>query len=419
MVDVVALRRDFHRHAELGIEEFWTASRVIGELRRLGYTVRFGAEAQDAQARRGVPPPDELAAARDRAIGEGADAALVKAMDGGLTAVVATLGGGKPGPVVGFRFDMDALPVEESADPEHLPALHGFASQHRGAMHACGHDGHTAIGLALAERLAGRDLDGTLVLIFQPAEEGSRGARSMVARGVVDGIDRLFCMHLGTGAPTGEVCGGSHDHFATSKLRVRFTGLATHAGAPEKGRNALLGAATALLNIHALPRFSTSDTRVNVGLLEGGTASNIIARNAHMVVETRARVADVNQELERRVRQIVAGAAAMHDLDHEVTLVGEASTIRCDEELVDVVLDEARHVPGFTSFQRSHVAIGSEDASLLMQRVQERGGKATYMVVGSTTAAPHHSDLFDIDEAALPLAVGLLERVALRSLRAG
>lgn len=415
--DVISLRRAFHRHPEVGFTEFWTASRVVGELTRIGFNVAVGAEVQDPGARRGVPSAEELAAARDRAQRDGADPEVVNRMEGGLTAVVATLAGRRPGPTVGFRFDMDALPIEESTTPHHLPAREGFASGYGGSMHACGHDGHTAIGLTLAARMADGDFAGTLKLLFQPAEEGGRGARSMVAGGAVDDLDRLFCMHLGTGPGMGEICGGSHGHFATSKLAVTLTGVPAHAaGAPQLGRNALVGAATALLNIHAMPRFSTSDTRINVGQLIGGTGTNIIPHHARMAVETRAQDPDVNQELERRVRAIVAAAAEMHELQHDVELVGEAWTISCDDELVDVVLEEARQVDGFYSFQRSHAAIGSEDASLLMRHVQERGGKATYMVVGTSIAAPHHNDRFDFDEEALPLAVELLERVARRSL---
>lgn len=413
------MRRAFHSHAEVGFTEFWTASHVVQALRELGYEVAFGPEVMERSAMMGVPSPAELKHASERAIADGADPAIVAAMEGGLTGVVATRRGSREGPTVAFRFDMDALPIFEAASADHEPLRGGYRSRYDGGMHACAHDGHTAIGLALAGRLAQTDLAGTLRLIFQPAEEGGRGARPMVAGGAVEGVDRLFCMHLGVGVPLGEVAGGSAGYLATTKMVVRFTGVPAHAGhAPEEGKNALLGAATALLNIHALPRFGTGDTRVNVGRLEGGVATNVIAQYARMAVETRATDEAINAELERRVRTIVEHAAGMHGLAHEVEVTGGCTILRCDEEMVDLVVEEARQVDGVQTAQRWRQAGGSEDASLLVKRVQEQGGKATYMVIGTTLAAPHHNDHFDIDEESLSMGVELLERVARRALEA-
>lgn len=417
-LDVKGLRRDLHRHPEVGFTEFRTASKVIEILSSLGYEVLYGADAIDSEARRAVPNVKELDSAYERAVRDGAREEILERMKGGLTAVVGVLHGHDPGPTAAFRFDMDALPVHESADADHTPFREGFGSEYDGNMHACGHDGHTAIGLGLAERMADRHFSGTLKLIFQPAEEGGRGAFAMVERGVLDGVDTLFCMHLGLDVPAGEVCGGSTDFLATTKMLAEFTGLPSHAGAaPEKGRNALLGAASALLNIHALPRFGSSATRINVGVLEGGTATNIIPYYAKMLIETRAADRGTNKELERRVRLIVEHSASMHELEQRISVVGEATTIVCDEELVSWVLDEARQVPGFNSFKNYHKAGASEDASFMMRAVQEKGGRATYMVIGTPLAAPHHNQKFDIGEEALPMAVNLLERLGRRMLR--
>src|SRR5690606_22875639 len=122
---------------------------------------------------------------------------------------------------------------------------------------------------------------------------------------------------------------------ATTKMEAHFYGVASHAGAsPETGRHALLGAATALLNIHAIPRFSSGLTRVNVGVLEGGTAANIIPSHAKMKVETRALSEEMNIDLEKRVRNIIAQSAAMHELEHKIEIIGAAIPISCDQELV-------------------------------------------------------------------------------------
>ncbi|QSO47282.1 amidohydrolase [Alicyclobacillus mengziensis] len=420
MVDMIFTRRDLHQHPEVGFTEFRTASHVVKTLKSLGYQVFYGADAIDLASRRGVPADEQLNNAYERAIRDGADVETLSNMKGGLTAVVATLQGKAPGPTIAFRFDMDALPIIESEDADHIPANLGFRSVYDGNMHACGHDGHTAIGLALAERMTDANFAGTLKLIFQPAEEGGRGAYAMAQKGVVNDVDKLFCLHLGLDTQLGEIYGGSTDFLATTKLMIEFQGVPSHAGAtPEKGRNALLGAATALLNIHALPRFSSSTTRINVGLLQGGTALNIIPYYAKMLVETRAADKDANKELERRVRVIAENSAAMHELDCSVTVIGEATTMTCDEGLVELVLDEARKVEGFSSFHHYHKAGASEDASFLIRAVQEHGGQATYMVIGTPIPAPHHNQKFDIDEAALPMAVNLLERIGRRALTGG
>src|SRR3972149_3335301 len=161
-------------------------------------------------------------------------------MEGGFTGVVARMTGARPGPSIAFRFDIDAHDLHESRDAVHLPAREGFASVHAGAMHACGHDGHTTIGLGLAEVLARlrAEWPGTVTLVFQPGEEGVRGARAMVEAGVVDDASVMVCCHLGAQSRmTGHVVGGISGFLATTKL----------------------GAATAVLNLHAIPRHSAGE----------------------------------------------------------------------------------------------------------------------------------------------------------------
>ncbi|USG67440.1 amidohydrolase [Brevibacillus ruminantium] len=418
MLDLVSLRRDFHMHPEVGFTEFRTASKVAEILASLGYEVLIGPEAMDGDARRGLPPADVLEAAYERALRDGANPQIVEKMRGGYTAVIGIKKGSKEGPTVAFRFDMDALPVLESTDMDHVPQAKGFRSRYEGNMHACAHDGHTTIGLGLAEKLADGNFSGTVKLIFQPAEEGVRGAYSIVQKGHLDDVDYLFCHHLGTNVPLGEVHGASLGFLATTKMVAHFHGVSSHAGAtPEKGRNALLGAATALLNIHGISRFSTGSTRVNVGVLEGGTAANIIPQYAKMVVETRSVAEEINAELEQRVRTIIAHSAAMHELDYEIEVVGGAIPINSDLDLAELAMEEARAVEGFTSFKVSDSnSMGSEDASFMIKRVQERGGKGTYMAIGTDIPAPHHHPKFDIQEEILPRAVALLHRIATRFL---
>lgn len=417
-MDVIAVRRDFHQYPELGFTEFRTASKIVEALKSLGYSVLYGIDAIDPEARRGVPQKREIEEAYARAIQFGANEQILERMKGGNTAVVGVLKGNTNGPTVAFRFDIDALPIRESKDEDHFPQSQEFGSQFAGNMHACAHDGHAALGLALAERFANRDFAGTLKLIFQPAEEGGRGGYAMARKGIVDDVDFLFCSHLGLDLPLGEVHGGNSKFLASSKMKAYFYGVPSHAGgSPEKGRNALLGAATALLNIHAIPRFSNGITRVNVGILEGGTAANIIPAEASMVIDIRSDMSEVKDELVKRVETIVNHSALMHELTCKTEMIGEATMIQPDPEMVSVVLEEAKQVEGFISFKEDcDISLGSEDASFLIKRVQEQGGKGTYMNIGSPLPAPHHHHKFDIDEAVLPLAVNLLARIGKRML---
>ncbi|MFJ7755078.1 amidohydrolase [Peribacillus muralis] len=418
-MNIIDLRRDLHQHPEIGFTEFRTASKVVEALTSLNYHVIFGQDALDGDSRRGVPPAEVLLEAYERALQDGANPEFLQEMEGGYTAVIGILEGKTDGPTVAFRFDMDALPVTESSDPDHFPHTNGFRSKYEGNMHACAHDGHTVIGLGLAEKLADRNFAGTVKLIFQPAEEGVRGAYSIVKKGMLDDVDHLFCLHLGTDVPLGEFHGGSSGFLASTKMAAHFHGVASHAGAsPEKGKNALLGAATALLNIHAIPRFSSGSTRINVGVLTGGTAANIIPAHAKMIIETRSIAEETNEELEKRVRNIVAHSAAMHELDHEIEIIGQAITIRCDQELVDLAMEEARQVDGFSTIKacRESGSAGSEDASFMIRRVQDNGGKGTYMIIGTDIPAPHHHPKFDIQEEVLPRSVELLNLIARRIL---
>ena len=419
-MDIISLRRDLHQHPEVGFTEFRTASKVVEALTSLKYNVIFGKDALDGDSRRGVPPIEVLEETFNRALQDGANPKILQEMEGGYTAVIGVLKGKTAGPTVAFRFDMDALPVTESTDSDHFPQINGFRSKYEGNMHACAHDGHTAIGLGLAEKLADGNFAGTVKLIFQPAEEGVRGAYSIVQKGILDDVDHIYCLHLGTDVPLGEFHGGSSGFLASTKMTAHFHGVSSHAGAsPEKGKNALLGAATALLNIHAIPRFSSGSTRVNVGVLNGGTAANIIPAHAKMIIETRSVTEEANAEMEKRVRNIVAHSAGMHELEHEIEIIGQAITIRCDQELVELAMEEARNVDGFSTIEacRKSGSAGSEDASFMIRRVQDNGGKGTYMIIGTDIPAPHHHPKFDIQEEVLPRSVELLNLIARRLLK--
>src|SRR5688500_3719677 len=180
---LVAWRRDFHAYPELGFREFRTAAKVCEILAQIdGCHVQAGPEVMNGAARLGVPPANLLDEARDAARQAGASAAWISRLGDGLTGVVAEWTFARPGPTLAFRVDLDALPMHESDAATHEPTAQAFRSCYAGRMHACGHDGHTAIGLGLASMVAqnASRWGGRLKIIFQPAEEGCCGAAAMV-----------------------------------------------------------------------------------------------------------------------------------------------------------------------------------------------------------------------------------------------
>ena len=194
---LVAQRRDFHKYAETGWLEMRTSSIIARKLTEMGYPVLIGKDVCLDEARMGLPEAEVLEENYRRAIAQGADPEFVQQTRGGFTGVIATLDCGE-GPTLALRFDIDALGVFESDDADHRPAAGGYRSVNEGMMHACGHDGHATIGLGIAEVLMGiKDkLHGTIKLIFQPAEEGVRGAKSIVAAGHLDDVDYCIGSHI-------------------------------------------------------------------------------------------------------------------------------------------------------------------------------------------------------------------------------
>ncbi|WP_380175500.1 amidohydrolase [Kineococcus sp. DHX-1] len=411
---LVALRRDLHRHAEPGFCEIRTAWRVETELAGLPLTLRTGAQAMDLAHVSGYPDDAERARWADLAVAAGTPADRAAFFRDHGTAVVAEMTGNRPGPVWGLRCDMDALGVVESTGGQHTPHREGFRST-TGQMHACAHDGHTAIGVGLLHRLADRDFPGTLRLVFQPAEEGVRGARPMVAAGVVSGVDRMLAVHLGLDLPVGTVVGGATGALATTKFAVTFTGEAAHAAAaPERGRNALAAAASATLTLLGLPRHSAGETRVNVGTLHAGGGANIVPAQARLTFEVRGSTDRAHEDLRDMALRAVRGVAATYGVEATVEVSGAAAGTTPDESVIDLVELAAKETEGVRDFRRTHAMSGSDDATLFMHEVQRAGGTAAYVLVGGANPGPHHHAEFDVDEDCLAVAVDVLERVVRR-----
>lgn len=411
--EMIARRRDFHRYPETGWTEFRTTAKIAEALIGMGYDVRFGGDFIDPADVMGRKI--DVAREKARAVAQGADPALVEAM-GEFTGLYADLDTGRPGPFSALRFDIDCVDTHEATDENHVPAHLGFASCNPGQMHACGHDGHAAIGVAAAECLKNdKALAGRIRLIFQPAEEGVRGGYAMSRAGIADGADYFFAVHLGLGEPTGVVYGGMDKFLCSTKLDADFTGVGAHAGGePHKGRNALLAAATAALNLHAIAPHAEGATRINVGVLHAGDGRNVIAPRAHMKIETRGETDALAAYVYARAIQVLQGAAAMYDIDVTTEKQGEANTADSSPQLAALVTEETGRIDGLRAPTRVKAMTGSDDACWFMKAVQDGGGQATYIGIGATTAAGHHNDRFDFDEAAMQVALTLLHRVLQR-----
>ena len=413
--EMIRTRRDLHRYPEAAWTEFRTSSLVAERLERLGYRPRVGAAVINQGAVMGRPSEEEIDRHIRRAVMQGGNEGWIKEM-GRYPGVVAELDTGKPGPTVALRFDIDCVDVDEDTSSGHRPVREGFASLNPHLMHACGHDAHTAIGLGVAETLIAREgllKRGRVRLIFQPGEEGCRGAYAMTQGGVVDGVDFFLAMHIGGGVPTGTFGLNSLGYLATTKFDARFTGVPAHAaGAPHMGHNALLAAAAAALGLHTIAPHSGGAMRLNVGVLQAGTGRNVIAADALMKVETRGETQDIADYVYNRAVEVLDGAAAMYGVKVELTKAGQGTTARGDEPLVRRAAEAVRALNLFKCVEETVRAGGSEDATWMMRRVQQNGGEATYMALGSDIAAPHHNGRFDLDERSLLLGVRAMTSIA-------
>lgn len=370
----------------------------------------------------GIPAEEPAEECEQRAREEGVPEEVLARMHGGHTGVVGVLYGSRADEkrvagraaerVVAVRFDIDALPIQE----EQTAYNTAYRSVHERVMHACGHDGHAAVGLGLAEILSKyrNQINGEVRLIFQPAEEGCRGASAIVEQGWLDDVDVLLGGHIGIGCRNiGEIAACSGGFLATSKLNFHFRGKSAHAGkAPEKGRNALLAAAEFTVDAYALAK-GRDDIRVNVGKFVSGDGRNIIAADAWLEAETRGASTELNVELCQQMEQTAEKDAGKYGVTVETEKIGEAETGACSPELVESCGKCARGMGLAGSYQEKAMFGASEDVTVMMNRVQENGGQAAYFMFGTPLFAEHHHSAFDFDEEVLGIMTEFYARSVL------
>lgn len=399
---LIEIRRHLHTMPEEGWSEFTTTAFIVGKLREYGYEVLLGKKVinpDNCLGRNLKVVEAGLKLARENGVSE----ELLAEMDG-LTGCVGVMDTGRPGPTLAIRFDIDCVPVTESTEDCHIPARKGFISKRPGLMHACGHDAHTSTGLAVAHWFADNvdQMSGKIKILFQPAEEGVRGAAGMAASGILDDADYFLGAHIAMMCKSGEVSVNPYGFLCTTKLDVTYTGRPAHAGVePNAGHNAMAAACNAFVQLLGIARHGSGMTRINVGQLVAGEGRNVIPSHAVMKMEVRGETGEINQYMYDSAVNIIKGCALSQNCEYTIEKMGEAVDLTNDPELVKVLTEAVGNVEGMTARQDPMNFGGSEDATILARRVQAHGGKAAFFVLGADRPSGHHTAKFDIDEKAL------------------
>ena len=375
------LRRDFHRHPELGFQEYRTAGRVAQELSQLGLDVTQG-------------------------VGE--------------TGVVGILEGAKSGPVILVRFDMDALPIQEETGAE-------YTSQNPGVMHACGHDGHTAIGLGVARLLNSRraTLPGTVKFVFQPAEEIVAGARKMIADGVLDNPspDLALGLHLWNSKPLGwigAVPGAVMS--AADGFRIVVDGRGGHGAYPHLATDPVIVAnqlIAAMQTIISRNVPATEEAVISVTQIHGGDTHNVIPSRVWFEGTLRSFDPEVRTVLQNRIEALCQGFAAGFGCVVEIVYFASTPAVRNDPQVTEMVAALVSELYPSFELDRQERTMGSEDMALFLEQIP-----GCFLFVGSSNAAEgldaaHHHPKFDFDEKTLPVGVGLMAAAVERLLQDG
>ena len=357
---IISTRRDIHKHPELAFNEHRTSKLVAERLEFLGIEVQTGV---------------------------------------GKTGVVGTLKGNE-GKTIALRADMDALPIKETSNIS-------YKSQNDGIMHACGHDGHTAMLLGTAEAISQKvaKLNGTVKFFFQPAEEGQGGARYMIEDGALDGVDEVYGIHLWNYQKYGTVGVKPGPIMAAADIfKITIHGEGGHGAAPQGTKDAVLIAAHLIQTLQTIVSRNTNpieSTVVTIGQINGGYNFNIIADKVTMKGTTRSYTEENRQLIKTRLLEIIAGTektfGAKIELDYED---GYPPTIN-NPEATENLLSAASKIVGDGAGQ-PYLSMGGEDFSYFLQKVP-----GCYFLIGSAPqdreplSVPHHCSHFDIEESAL------------------
>lgn len=374
------MRRDFHKHPELGHQEVRTAGIVARELQALGLEVTTSV---------------------------------------GKTGVVAMIEGAKPGPTVLLRADMDALPILEQTGAE-------YASQTPGVMHACGHDAHTAILLTVAKLLNGirAELPGSVKLVFQPAEEGMGGAEGMIADGVLENpkVDVTLGLHVWNEQPVGWLGLAAGPVMAGTEIfKIRISGKGGHGAIPNLAVDPILAGAQVVSALQSIVSRNTPPLKgavISVTTFHGGEAFNVIPPQVELTGTIRTFDLDVREMILRRFDELTHGVAGGLGCIAEIEHTRMTPALINDPHTAQVAQDVAKRLlPDGVIETAGPFTMGGEDFAFMMEKVP-----GLFMFIGSANPARgldygHHHPKFDIDEASLPRAAALMAATAVQLLQ--
>ena len=381
--ETIELRHWFHQNAELSNREFKTAARIAEELKKIGYEPMTG---------------------------------IAK------TGVVAILNSGKPGPVVGLRADIDALPVKERADIPWASKMKGiYNGEEVPVMHACGHDMHTAILLAAAKILYDikDEIPGQVKFIFQPAEEGAPpgeegGAELMVKEGVLKNpdVDAIFGLHVWSQLYAGQVYLRPEGIMAAvNEFRIDLKGVQTHGSTPWTGKDPIVTAAQIVNSLQTIVSRSLPLTEagavVTIGSIHGGVRSNIIPEDLYMLGTIRTLDNGMKATVLKRLEEIVHNVAKSNNIESKITYLVSYPITFNDPYLYEKILPTLERVNGKKNVHLMKAITGAEDFSYFQEKVP-----GTYFFIGGqkpdvdlSTVAPHHTPDFYVDDSAISTGI--------------
>jgi amidohydrolase len=375
--DTIALRRRIHRHPEIGLTLPRTQATILEAIDGLGFDIRTGTR---------------------------------------TTSIVGRLTGGRPGPTLLLRADMDALPLREDTGL-------AFASEVDGAMHACGHDAHVAMLVGAARVLARRraSLAGSVLFMFQPGEEGYHGARVMLEEGLLEGGSAptgAFALHVTHRQAPGVIATRPGPTMASGDtIQIVVRGKGGHASAPHDCLDPIPIACEMVQAFQTLVtrRVSVFDPAVlTIAKIEAGTTRNVIPETASLLGTVRTVSETTREQMLAGIRRVAEGVAAAHGAEVSVDLVRGYPVTVNDARFAGFVLDTARELLGpDRTHEMRHPVMGSEDFSYVLQRVP--GAMANLGTRPDTgTAFPNHSNRMLVNESALAAGIAMHVAVALR-----
>jgi amidohydrolase len=372
---IIALRRDLHQHPELAYEETRTAGQVVQFLKGAGLEVRTGV---------------------------------------GGTGIIASAGP-RGGRTVLLRVDLDGLPIQEQSDAP-------YASQVPGRMHACGHDGHVAMGAGAARVLAGRPLTGGVRVLFQPAEEGEGGAQAVMRDGGLDGVDVVLGIHLWNELPVGTLGVKPGPLMAAvDRLKIVVHGRGGHGGMPQRAADPVVAAAHVVTALQTLVSREVSPLQsavVTVGSIHGGEAFNVIPDEVTLLGTIRSYDHELRRSMPDRIRRIASGIAGGLGCRAVVEVNAGNPAVINDPQVAEIARRAATRVVGADKVVEPEPSMGGEDMAVYFEKVP-----GCFVFVGSANPArgldqSHHSPRFDFDEDALAIGCEFLVQAAEEALRA-